>query len=689
MVRFPWATALMEDERMVVAALFDPFVSLLALVATLLGSILLGLIANRLLGIRQSWGRIFVVGFLGFGTGVTFSLTVGAQNINSFAHPFVFSASILVSIMLYSVAFELLARTSVANGARRRRAGVSNPLRSARRRLARWARYLQITGIAARHGLSPYVRGRRALASAGQPADASSARRLWRSACGAMEEAGGTFVKLGQVLSTRPDLLPPEAITEFSGLQDRVTPAPAGAVEALLAEELGASPVDVFDEFAPQPLAAASIAQVYRARLKTGEQVVVKVQRPAIREPVERDLDILMNMARTLEARAAWARDFGVVELAEGFAEALREELDFRVEARNTATVATSLDAQHSGGKQALVRVPRVFSQFSTSRVLVIEWLDGVNVREAGPLLDELGLDRVALARALLRCFLRQILRDGTFHADPHPGNVMVLRDGSLALIDFGSVGRLDPIQQSALQRMLIALERRDALMLADALLDIAQARPQADEERLERALAHFMAQRLGPGMPMGAEVFKELFAVLFEFGLAFPPVVGGVFRALVTLQGTLLCLAPEFQMVDEARAMGAEWMREMLAPRSLRKAGADELLSLLPILRRLPRRLDQLTAMATHGGLPLNVRLFADERDARFVNRLVSRVTLAFLGAALGIMSILLLGLQGGPAITLSPPISVYQMFGYLGLFISMILILRVIIASTGERAG
>ncbi len=668
---------------------FDPFVSVLAFTATLLGSLLLGAIAGRLLGVRQSWARTFVVGFLGFGTGVAFSLTLGAQNINSFAHPFVFSASILVSIMLYSVAFELLARARADNEGRRRSAGISNPLRSMSRLLARWARYLQITSIVARHGLSPYVRGRRELAQAGSPAESRSARRFWRSVRGAMEEAGGTFVKLGQVLSTRPDVLPADAIAEFSGLQDKVQPAPAGAVEALLAGELGASQADVFAEFDREPLAAASIAQVYRARLASGEQVVVKVQRPGIREPVERDLDILLRMSRTLEARAAWARAFGVVDLAEGFAEALREELDFRVEARNTATVAATLNPQSLGKQSSSVRVPKVFSHLSTSRVLVIEWLDGVNVRQAGPLLDELGLDRSALARELLHCFLRQILRDGTFHADPHPGNVMVLRDGSLALIDFGSVGRLDPLQQAALQRMLIALERRDAAMLADALLDIAQSSADADEDRLVRALAHFMAQRLGPGMPMGADVFKELFGVLFDFGLAFPPVVGGVFRALLTLQGTLACLDPDFQMVDEARAMGAEWMRDFLAPTSLRKVAADELLSLLPILRRLPRRLDQISAAAARGTLSFNVRLLADERDTRFINRLISRMTLAFLGAALGVMSILLLGLQGGPDISTSPPISVYQMFGYLGLFISMILILRVIIASTRERLG
>jgi ubiquinone biosynthesis protein len=644
----------------------------------------LALVSGRLLGIRQAWWRMLLATFLGGSVGAGFAEAVGAPRLGNPGGVLVFFSSIIVAIMLFSVALEVvLARPGAGGAASGRSAGFPRPIRAARRRLARWRRYLQITGIIARYGLAPYLSGRRHPTPADQPGGTRQVRRLWGRARGALEEAGGAFVKLGQVLSTRPDLLPPDAIAGLSGLQDDVAPAPPKAVEALLAEELGAAPTTVFASFETEPLAAASIAQAYRAQLASGEQVVVKVQRPGIREPVERDLDILLNMARTIERRAAWARAFGVVDLAEGFAEALREELDFRIEARNIMAVATALD----GNGRSVVRVPQVFPQLSTSRVLVMEWLDGVSVRDAGPLLEELRLDRLELARELLRCFLRQILRDGTFHADPHPGNIMLLRDGHLALLDFGSVGRLDPLQQAALQRMLIALDRRNAGMLSAALLEIAEEHAGVDEVRLERALAHLMAQRLGRGMPAGLELFRDLFALLFEFGLAFPPVVGGVFRALVTLQGTLLLLDPNFQLLDEARALGAEWMRDMIAPTSLRKAATDEALNLLPLLRRFPRRLDRLTAALEQGTLSVNVRLLADERDARFINRLVSRVVLAFLGAALGIMSVLFLGMQGGPALTNT--ISVYQVFGYAGLFLSAVLILRVIIAIIREKVG
>ncbi len=670
---------------MILAAAFSPFSSLLAFFAVLLGAIVMGLIAGRLLGVKQSWVSRMIVGFLGFFVGVTFALTIGAQNLDTPEHILVFAASIIVSLMLFSVMSELLVRAGQSRAARQSGASIPHPIQAVRRRLARWARYLQITSIIARYGLSPYYRGRDRL-TAGQFESASGKRRLWGRVRGALGESGGAFVKLGQVLSTRSDLLPLEAIAELAGLQDKVPTAPHAAIETLLAEELGAPLSTIFASFTEEPLAAASIAQVYRARLTTGEEVAVKVQRPGIGEPVERDLDILLSMARTLEARAAWARAFGVLDLAEGFAEALREELDFRVEARNTTTVAAALE-RPGPEKQPIVRIPRVFAQFSTRRMLVLEWLDGVSARDAGPLIEELHLDRLALARALLQCFLRQLLGDGTFHADPHPGNVLVLRDGRLALLDFGSVGRLDPLQQAALKRMLVAIERRDAAMLSDALLELAQEGPRADQERLERALAQVMAQRLGPGMEPGPELFKDLFTLLFNFGLSFQPVIGGVFRALVTLQGTLGILAPGFQLMDEARALGTEWLQEAISPTSVRKAVTDEVLTLFPLLQRLPRRLDRITAAVEHGTLSVNVRLLADERDARLVSKLVSWAVLAFLGAALGLISVLLLGIKGGPAF--SDTIGVYQLFGYVGLFVSVVLILRVVIAIIRERLG
>lgn len=672
-------------------AILLPVAIVIGVTITFLIFLLVGSITSRLLGIRPPWWRTFIAVYLGGSLGSAFAVNVGARDLNSAAAPLVFFGSFLVASMLFTVLLELVALSLTPGAAQQRGAVVPNPLRSVRRVFSRWRRYAQITGIVARYGLTAYLSGRRTPPEVAGTTTISGTRRLWSRVCRALAEAGGAFVKLGQVLSTRADLLPPDAIAELSALQDKVPPAPPDAVEALLARELGAPPGEIFASFDATPLAAASIAQAHSAQLATGEQVIVKVQRPGIREPVERDLDILLRMARGLAARTAWARSFGVADLAEGFAANLREELDFRVEARNIGAVAASLGPpRRRAGARAdgEVRIPSVFPQHSTGRVLVIERLDGVSVRDAGPLIDELGLARAELARALLRCFLRQILREGTFHADPHPGNVMILRDGCLALIDFGSVGRLDPLQRAAIQRMLVAMDRHDAGLLTDALLDLAQVRAgRLDEERLERSLAQLMAQRLGPGMAPGPELFVDLFAVLLDFGLAFPPVVGGVFRALVTLQGTLALLDPDFQVVDEARALGSEWMQESFGPTSLRKAATDELLALLPLLQRLPRRLDRITAALERGQLAANVRVLADERDVRVLSRLVSRGVLAFLGVGLSIPSVLLLGLHGGPA--LASTLTVYQLFGYFGLFASAVLILRVIVAIARERVG
>lgn len=654
---------------------------------------LVGMATGRLLGLRPPWWRMLIEAYLGGSLGAALATSVGAQDLNSVAAPLVYFGSVLIASMLFMVVFELIVLSLSPASGQARSISIPNPIRAVRRRYARGKRYLQIMGIVTRHGLGQYLSGRRRASDAA--AGDTNTRRLWARVSQSLAEAGGAFVKLGQVLSTRADLLPPAAIAELSRLQDNAPPASPAAIAALLTQELGAPPDKVFAAFEDKPVAAASIAQAHLAELATGERVIVKVQRPGIREPVARDLDILTRIAHLMESRAAWARTFGVMDLAQGFAASLREELDFRVEARNIAAVAASLDepqrASHANSntvENAEVRIPRVFSQHSTDRVLVIELLDGVNVREADPLIERLGLSRPALARTLLRSLLRQILREGTFHADPHPGNVMVLRTGQLALIDFGSVGRLDPLQQAAIKRMLVALDRRNAALLTDALLDLAQLRTgYLDEERLERSLAQLMAQRLGPGMEPGPELFVALFALLFDFGLAFPPVIGGVFRALVTLQGTIALLDPDFQMIDEARSLGGEWMQDSFGPTSLRRAATDEMLGILPLLQRLPRRLDRITAAIERNQLSANIRLLADPQDARLVSRLVSWGVLAFMGVGIAIASVLLLGLSGGPRITST--LSLFQLFGYSGLFCSVILLLRVVVAIARERVG
>jgi len=548
-----------------------------------------------------------------------------------------------------------------------------------RKALARSRRYAQISRIAVRHGLGPYLRGRR-----GRGADAVGGRAaLAQSLRQALEEGGVTFTKLGQLLSTRSDLLPEEFTTELAKLQDRAEPAPWEQVAEVIAQSLGSPPEEVFAELQTEPAAAASIAQVHKARLRCGTgpdaEVAVKVQRPGIRASVEQDLDILIRLADRLEDRARWARAVGTAGVARGFAAAMREELDFRVEARNMAAVAATWpDQQRAAGRGASVVMPAMHEQLCTEHVLVIEWLDGVNLRAAGQQIDDRGLDRAQMARAVLRSMVYQITEGGVFHADPHPGNILLLADDRLALLDFGSVGHLDTQQRIALQNLLLAVGRGDSAALRDALLDLVDRTDELDEYQLERALGQFVARHLTGGAGASAQMFTDLFRLATRFELAIPAEIGTVLRTLGTLDGTLALLTPSFDIAEEAREYASDHMAVKLSPQAVGRSAADELIALLPVLRRLPRRFDRVTSSLEQGRLGINVRLLADERDRRVVTGLANQFLLALLGAASGIVAAQLLAAPGGPKVTQS--VSLYQLIGYNLLIVSGVLVLRVL---------
>jgi ubiquinone biosynthesis protein len=642
--------------------------------------------SRRLLGLPVGVLRALIAGLLGFA-----AAEILGRSLRS-AQPGHLAAFITVGLgvpLIVAMIFLVAAEALVPSGTGPRPVEM---IRGARRALARSRRYSQISRIAVRHGLGPYLHGRPL-----RPADAAGGRAaLALSLRRALEEGGATFTKLGQLLSTRRDLLPEEFIAELAQLQDRAEPARWEQVEEVIAQSLGVQAGQVFADLQPEPAAAASIAQVHKARLRGGSpgaQVAVKVQRPGIRATVEQDLDILQRMAVGLEDRARWARAVGTAGVARGFAAAMREELDFRVEARNmTAVAATWAGQQRAVGGNVLVVLPAVHEQLCTEHVLVIEWLDGVSLRAAGQLIDDRGLERAELARALLRSMVYQITEGGVFHADPHPGNILLLTDGRLALIDFGSVGRLDAQQRSVLQNLLLALGRADPAALRDALLELLTRPDDIDEQQLERALGQFMARHLPGGAAATAEMFTDLFRLASRFELAVPPEIATVLRALATLEGTLTLLTPGIDIAEEARAYATAHVAAQLSPQGAPKSAVDELIALLPVLRRLPRRLDRITSAIEQGRLSLNVRLFADERDRRVVTGLTHQFLLAFLGAASGIVAALMLAAPGGPKVT--PTVSLNQVIAYNLLIVAAILVLRVLFTifrnreNTGRRS-
>ncbi|MGD0607838.1 MAG: AarF/ABC1/UbiB kinase family protein, partial [Streptosporangiaceae bacterium] len=390
----------------------------------------------------------------------------------------------------------------------------------------------------------------------------------------------------------------------------------------------------------------------------------VKVRRPDVSQIVDRDLDIAGRLAARLERSTSWGRAVGTAGLAAGFAAALREELDLRVEARNMTSVAAAPGSRGSGG----IAIPVPYKRLCTGLVLVMERFDGrpLAAIDAGMPADV----RAALARSLLDCLLREVMLEGTFHADPHPGNVL--------LLDFGSVGRIDQGLRSALQRLLLALDRGDPAGLADALLEVVERPEELDELRLERMLGRFLTRHVAAGITPDVTMFTDLFRIVSEHGLAVPPEIAAVFRALATMEGTLTQLAPGFDIVAEARRFAGQQFAGQFRPDALRTTAADELVALLPLLRRLPRRIDRLGGALEAGRLSVNVRLLADEGDRRIVTSLLYLVLTTFLAATSGIMAVLMLGLRGGPTITIR--VSLFQFLGYCLLVISAILALRVL---------
>lgn len=617
--------------------------------------------AGRFLGLRQSWIRNAATGVAGLAGGAGLSGALTSRQPGATSGWVLFVAltllATMVSVIVSEVVWPTPAFTQVSRG------GIPHPLRALKQQIHRSRRLLEVTLIATRYGLGSFV-GRRAAGS-------SSSTATGRNLRYALNDAGGVFIKLGQFLSTRPDVVPQAVIVELAQLQDNASPVPVGEVWRVIREELGEGAPDLFKDFCEEPVASASIAQVHRAVLMDGTEVALKVQRPGIDLAVERDIDVMRQLARIAERRSSTARSLRAVELVDGFASSLRNELDFRIEARN-------MDAIRSAeGEHSQVAIAAVSESLVTRRVLTMEWFAGERLAVAAALISALGLDRHEVACRLFHALLRQIAFAGVFHADPHPGNVRMLADGRVALLDFGSVGRLTGAQLEVLRTLLASIQRNNAVLFADCLLELAYPIDSVSEDRFRRSTSRFMVERVGEGGG-SAELFTRLLDIVRSCGVSFPGEIAAVFRCLVLLEGTLQLIEPGFDMTREVEKTSLGSLGDVGQLVTSGTPVLDELTSYGPILRRLPRRIDRITAALETGRLVTGVRLGVDPALDRRIDDVADLLVLAFLGPALGAVSAMLLGLPRSPELT--PDLSLYQLLGYAGLCLSFAILFRVI---------
>lgn len=445
-----------------------------------------------------------------------------------------------------------------------------------------------------------------------------------------LEELGPSFVKLGQILSTRVDLFSPEWITEFSKLQDSAIALPFSELRAQLTEDLGEPPENIFPRLETQALAAASLAQVHRAWLSDGTPVVLKIRRPGIRPLVEADLRLLKRLAEIVESEAPDLRRYRPKEVVRQFTLSLRRELDFSAEGRSAERIAANFEAQ------ADIVIPRIYWEWTCERLNVQDYIDGIPGRDTVAL-DASGLDRVLLAQRGSDAVLKMILEDGFFHADLHPGNIYFLPDNQIAFIDFGMVGRISEERRYQIAILLHGLVSHDAEIVSEILLDWSD-NTDADSSVLQNEIDAFVDQYHGVQLRKIdiARMLSELLAILRDHGLTLPPDLALLIKAFITLEGLGRQLNPAFDMMKSSSPMIKQAMKAHTAPDALAKRGWRALLDSVSLITSLPKDLSRLLRIARRGKIQLQVELLPLKHFSDKIDRAASRLALSVITAAL-----------------------------------------------------
>ena len=481
------------------------------------------------------------------------------------------------------------------------------------------------------------------------------AKALGKALAGDLETMGPTYIKLGQLLSTRYDMLPDAYCDALARLQDDVAPFPFEEVEQIVTAEVGLRMSKAFSEFDSTPIAAASLGQVHRARLRDGREVAVKVQRPGIRKTIADDLDALQQVADWIDEHTNFGRRHHLRAMLDEFRKSLVRELDYRREAQNLVTLGKNL------AEFELIIVPKPIDDYTTDRVLTMEYVRGIKITKLSDV-AKLELPGKQLADQLFRAYLQQILIDGFFHADPHPGNVFVMDDHRVALLDLGQVGYIAPQLQAHLTQLVFAISEGRSDDVVTYALRISEKTPAFDEPGFSRAVADIVATQKDRTLAQ-VQVGKIVLAILEvsgRYGLIVAPDLAMLGKALLNLDQVGYMLDPSFSPNDAIRESAAEIMQRRMAQSLSPGHLFQNMIEMKDFLERMPGRVNRILDAIANNEVEVKVHAIDENKLLSGFQKIANRITMGLLMAALIV----------GAAMLIRVPTS-FQLFGYPGIAI------------------
>ncbi len=545
-------------------------------------------------------------------------------------------------------------------------------------------RYRDMARLAMKYGRSDLVRQaglEDALEGTDQVLQSTDAPGLADELADDLERMGPTYVKLGQLLSTRPDLVPPAYIDALTRLQDRLEPFPAEDAERIVAEELGVRVSKAFLEFESEPLAAASLGQVHRAKLRDGRTVAVKVQRPGVREQLVRDLDAIEDVVEFMDRHTKAGRQYEFGRTFEELRKSLMAELDYRREARNASTLDDNL------AEFQRIIVPRPVEDYTTSRVLTMEFIRGRKITSISPL-ARLELDGDVLAEELFRAYLKQILVDGFFHADPHPGNVFLTDDRRIALLDVGMVGRIGPDLQQHLLRMLLAIADGQGGEAARATIQAGDVRSGYREDiftaDVKTLVADFATARNAENIQVG-RVMLEVTRSAAENGIRLPVELTMLGRALLALDQVGRTLDPQFDPNAAIQRNASDLMRRRMMKNVSPSRMFSNMLEMNELVQKLPGRVNRALEAITEDGIEVRVRVPEEKWLLQGMQKISNRIAVSLVASALIVSAAMMMRVETRYQILGYPGVAMILFMGAAAL--GLLLVIDILVSDVRQR--